>query len=98
MPEEAAGRGRARSVPWLPTLLTGLQGLAALLMVVKWVCFSVEEQKRETCVHNTSLQSDITGLPLYHIPYRAQRCRREPAPMTGLQVEFYSKDDTFARG
>lgn len=48
MPEEAVGRGRARSVPWLPTLVTGLQGLAALLMLVKRVCLSVEEQKRKT--------------------------------------------------
>lgn len=38
MPEEAVGRGRARSLPWLPTLVTGLQGLAALLMFVAWVC------------------------------------------------------------
>ena len=28
------GRGRGRSTPWLPALLTGLQGLAALLMFV----------------------------------------------------------------
>lgn len=51
MPEEAAGRGRARSVPWLPALMTGLQGLAALLIFVL-LGLSVEEQKRKTCVHN----------------------------------------------
>lgn len=34
MPEGAAGRGRVRSVPWLPALRTGFQGLAALLMFV----------------------------------------------------------------
>lgn len=52
MPEEAAGRGRARSIPWLPALVTGLQGLAALLMFVKWVYFSVEE-KRKICMSTT---------------------------------------------
>lgn len=46
MPEEAAGRGRAWSVPWLPTLMPGLQGLAALLMVSWRVRLSAEEQKR----------------------------------------------------
>ena len=33
-PGEGTGRGRGRSTPWLPALLTGLQGLAALLMFV----------------------------------------------------------------
>lgn len=50
MPEEAVGRGRARSIPWLPALVTGLQGLAALLMLVKWLCFSVERgRKKHVC-------------------------------------------------
>ena len=34
MPGEGTGRGRGRSTPWLPALVTGLQGLAALLMFV----------------------------------------------------------------
>ena len=53
MPEEAAGRGRARLIPWVPALVIGLQALAALLMFVKWVCFAVEEMKKKTLMSTT---------------------------------------------
>lgn len=40
IPEEAVGRGRARSIPWLPTLVTGFQDLAVLLMFFRGSVFS----------------------------------------------------------
>lgn len=69
MPEGAAGRGRARSVPWLPALMTGFQGLAALLMFVLVSPSFCTRWKRETCVHNSNMLSNITELsPHLHVP------------------------------
>lgn len=53
MPEEAAGRGRARSAPWPPALMTGLQALAALLMFVLVSLSFCTRPKRKTCVSTT---------------------------------------------
>ena len=61
MPGEGAGRGRARSTPWLPTLVAGLQGLAALLMFVP-VGPSVQEQKRKSVCPHLNLLRDITEI------------------------------------
>lgn len=43
MPEEAAGRGRARSEQWVPALTTGFQGLAAPRMFVLRSSLSAED-------------------------------------------------------
>ena len=76
MPEEAAGRGRARSAPWLPALMTGFQGLAALFMFVLVSPSFCTRPKRETCVHNSTMLSNTRELsPTSTFPRLSQRSR-----------------------
>ena len=79
MPGEAAGRGRARSTPRLPGLVTGLQGLAALLILVPWGLLS-KSRKDRACVHTRTCRVTSQSCAPKHRGHRCCPGDRDKAP------------------